>query len=198
MVLPALGRVRGRLLMRIGAGRPSRRPTPRRGHGSEVRHLRPYVPGDSCRAIHWPTSARAGSLVVREWEEEEEGTLVLLVGLPASGSPRARILIEATISLAATIMARAHGTVVLVLPKERPLVVRVDDRAAKVRADELLALADPSGWPDLSEVNRREPVRVVLLSPGHEPPPRLEGVITVIDVSRALDRLDFMPRGNAA
>lgn len=37
--------------------------------GSEaVRNVRPYVSGDAARAVHWPSSARTGALVVREFE----------------------------------------------------------------------------------------------------------------------------------
>jgi uncharacterized protein (DUF58 family) len=36
--------------------------------GDTVRSVRPYVPGDAARLVHWPTSARSGSLVVREHE----------------------------------------------------------------------------------------------------------------------------------
>src|SRR5690606_16704483 len=37
------------------------------GHGGDTtRSVRPYVPGDPAHLVHWPTSARVGSLVVRE------------------------------------------------------------------------------------------------------------------------------------
>jgi uncharacterized protein (DUF58 family) len=38
------------------------------GGGDTVRAVRPYVPGDPARLVHWPTSARRGELVVREQE----------------------------------------------------------------------------------------------------------------------------------
>ena len=38
-----------------------------RGAGSDaVRAVRPYVPGDAARLVHWPTSARRGDARVRE------------------------------------------------------------------------------------------------------------------------------------
>jgi uncharacterized protein (DUF58 family) len=36
--------------------------------GDSVRAVRPYAPGDAARLVHWPTSARLGSLAVRELE----------------------------------------------------------------------------------------------------------------------------------
>ena len=40
----------------------------RRGSGLEPRGLREYVHGDARRHIHWPTSARTGTLMVKEFE----------------------------------------------------------------------------------------------------------------------------------
>ena len=34
--------------------------------------VRPYVPGDPMRRIHWPTSARRGQLVVKEFEQDPQ------------------------------------------------------------------------------------------------------------------------------
>jgi uncharacterized protein (DUF58 family) len=44
----------------------------RRPEGSELRNLREYVPGEDARAIHWKASARAGRLLLREFEQEED------------------------------------------------------------------------------------------------------------------------------
>jgi len=42
----------------------------RKGAGMEFVSVREYHPGDSLRHIHWPTSARVGELMVREFEQE--------------------------------------------------------------------------------------------------------------------------------
>ena len=52
-----------------------------RGGGDTVRAVRPYVPGDPARLVHWPTSARSGSLVVREHEPPPSVGVALLVDL---------------------------------------------------------------------------------------------------------------------
>jgi uncharacterized protein (DUF58 family) len=36
--------------------------------GDAVRAVRPYAPGDAARLVHWPTSARLGTLAIRELE----------------------------------------------------------------------------------------------------------------------------------
>lgn len=41
----------------------------RRADSAEIHGVREYYPGDELRRIHWPTSARAGELVVMELEE---------------------------------------------------------------------------------------------------------------------------------
>jgi hypothetical protein len=38
------------------------------GQGFDLSGLRPYVPGDRLRLLHWPTLARTGDLVVRDFE----------------------------------------------------------------------------------------------------------------------------------
>ncbi len=56
---------------------------PQRGSGDAVRSVRPYVPGDPARFVHWPTSARRGDLVVREHEPPPAMGVALVVDLRA-------------------------------------------------------------------------------------------------------------------
>jgi uncharacterized protein (DUF58 family) len=51
------------------------------GAGDTVRAVRPYVPGDAARLVHWPTSARRGELVVREHEPPPAVGIALQVDL---------------------------------------------------------------------------------------------------------------------
>jgi uncharacterized protein (DUF58 family) len=51
----------------------------RRGEGVELVHLRGYRAGDPPRRIHWKASARMGSLLVRETEQEHHQAFALLV-----------------------------------------------------------------------------------------------------------------------
>ena len=51
----------------------------RRRGGLEFHGLRDYRPGDSLRHIHWRSSARRGAPVVQEFEQENPGTITLLL-----------------------------------------------------------------------------------------------------------------------
>ena len=50
-----------------------------KGQGVEFDEVRPYVPGDDVRSIDWNVTARAGAPFVKEFSEERELTLMLLV-----------------------------------------------------------------------------------------------------------------------
>ena len=50
-----------------------------RGPGHEVHGVREYQSGDSLRHVHWPSTARHGALIVREFERERPARLVVVV-----------------------------------------------------------------------------------------------------------------------
>lgn len=50
-----------------------------KGQGMEFQKVREYLPGDDVRAIDWNVTARAGAPFVKEFSEERELTLMLLV-----------------------------------------------------------------------------------------------------------------------
>lgn len=55
-------------------------------HGDELpRGVRPYVPGDARRRVHWKATARHRELMVRETEGEAIGTLVVVTSLRSRG-----------------------------------------------------------------------------------------------------------------
>lgn len=49
--------------------------------GESVRSVRPYIAGDPSHLVHWPTTARVGSLVVRELEPPVATGLAIVVDL---------------------------------------------------------------------------------------------------------------------
>ena len=57
-----------------------------RGSGMEFEEVRPYVPGDDVRHIDWNVTARASAPFVKQFREERELTLVIV--LDQSGSLR--------------------------------------------------------------------------------------------------------------
>ena len=52
---------------------------PRRGAGPDYLGIREYRTGDSLRHVHWPSTARHGEVMVREFEREQTRRLVVLV-----------------------------------------------------------------------------------------------------------------------
>ncbi|MBV8194122.1 MAG: DUF58 domain-containing protein [Candidatus Dormibacteraeota bacterium] len=72
----------------------------------EYHGLRDYRPGDSPRWIHWRTSARRGELMVKEFEQQNEQDLAILIDpwLPRTKvAPESRDAMEQAISFAATV-----------------------------------------------------------------------------------------------
>ena len=53
--------------------------------GDIVRGVRPYVPGDALRRVHWRTSARVGELMVKEVEDTDSPRLVIALDLGTGG-----------------------------------------------------------------------------------------------------------------
>ena len=56
-----------------------------KGRGIEFAEVREYVPGDDVRSIDWNVTARMGAPFVKQYVEERELTVMLLVDLSASG-----------------------------------------------------------------------------------------------------------------
>jgi uncharacterized protein (DUF58 family) len=139
LVYPALGPLPAAALREAGGGGDSaaRRP----GHGTELRELRPYRRGDAPRLVHWPTTARAGELMVRELEADTalDARLVL-----AGSGLRDRGRLERAISESATLavhLLRAGAGVELVGPGVRVPLGRGAAHAHRVLA--ALALFEP-------------------------------------------------------
>jgi uncharacterized protein (DUF58 family) len=55
------------------------RSVPRRGTGPEFLGVREYRPGDSARHVHWPSTARTGTVMVRELEEQRSRRLAIVI-----------------------------------------------------------------------------------------------------------------------
>ena len=71
--------------------------------------LRDWRPGDPRNRIHWRTSARRGSLTVRQYERRRQSDLLLIVQLwePEKPTDADRARNETIVSFAATVMAEA-------------------------------------------------------------------------------------------
>ncbi len=78
----------------------------RKGPGHDYYGVREYVSGDSLRHIHWPSSARTGTLIVKEYQQEymPAAGVLLIVARPASGT-RYENSLEDSIRATASVVA---------------------------------------------------------------------------------------------
>ncbi len=81
----------------------------RTGAGQEYLGVREYRPGDPQRAVHWRTTARVGQLVVREFEEEVQSRVTLILAGQDVGEPPDSAF-EALVSATASIGIYALNT----------------------------------------------------------------------------------------
>ena len=107
LVYPAVHPVRPREIREAASGEAAAR---RRGRGHDLYNLRAYRAGDEPHLIHWPTTAKSGSLMVRELEEDatEDMRIVLTGTGAAAGEHRERALSEAA-SLAVHLLRGGTG-----------------------------------------------------------------------------------------
>jgi uncharacterized protein (DUF58 family) len=88
--------------------------------------LRPYVPGDDRRYVHWRTSARTGALMVRQFEETRRTHLVLAVSAAPEEYGAAEEF-ELAVSAAASLGLQA-------IREERPVTICVGPRLLPARS----------------------------------------------------------------
>lgn len=58
--------------------------SPKRGHGLELADFRPYAPGDDFRHVDWGAYARSERLYLREFREETELNILMLIDASTS------------------------------------------------------------------------------------------------------------------
>lgn len=160
LVLPAIRRITAPELSalavtweRVGA---------RRDRSSDLYNLRDYRDGDDPRFMHWKTSARVGSLMLREPETENHPKISVVVEDPIPGTSSG--LVEANISLAASLAVHAvqrGWEVQLVLADSRTKLG--SDEPHLDRILEQLALYEPPANPrPLPLVNTAGAIRIKL------------------------------------
>ena len=151
LVRPA--RVSLRVPERAGEGEPRRAARAAVLGEGEFRGLRPFREGDSPRAIHWRSSARTGSLVVREHETTRPAPwcVVLAPGRAAAGEDEAaaRRALDRDVETAAALCRQAveagRAVELRVAGERRPR--RIRDRRALGDALDALARLDSTDAP---------------------------------------------------
>jgi uncharacterized protein (DUF58 family) len=105
-----------------------------RGPGREFHGIREYQHGDSLRHVHWPSTARHGSLVVREFERERPARLTVVVDT-AGDTPAeddAETALDRCCSVAASAVLEAlrlgHGVTLVAGRGGRPTVLEDVER----------------------------------------------------------------------
>lgn len=96
-----LDRMRLGVRPRATAGRQGSHRSPLKAQGVEFAEHRPYVPGDDVRHIDWKAFARHGQLVIRNFEEERDAFVHVLLDVTGSMSRGAPPKIQVAQKLAA-------------------------------------------------------------------------------------------------
>lgn len=117
----------------------------RTGAGEEFLGVRDYRPGDPPRFVHWRSTARAGHLVVREFEEEVASRVSLVLAGADAGNPpdsAYETLVSAAASIGIYALATGHPV----------------DVVRSAPGGEMEHLADPDRFALLDWLARARPV----------------------------------------
>ena len=112
LIYPRIGRLGPAFRRRWqGATELVARPQPHAGvFHDEFHRLREFRTGDNPRDIHWRTSARRGELILREYQQNRDFNLAIILDLwqPDSTRGTESELVESALSFAATVIVE-HG-----------------------------------------------------------------------------------------
>jgi uncharacterized protein (DUF58 family) len=81
-----------------------------RRSGEDFAGLRPYVPGDELRRVHWPSSARFDELIVRQHELPWQGRLTVVVDNTAGYVTDDALDLIASIAASLIVAAHDHAS----------------------------------------------------------------------------------------
>ena len=118
----------------------------RRPSGFELHSVRDYERGESLRRVHWPSTAKRGSLMVKELEDAPRDEVAVVLDARANGAPASAF--DAQVRAAGSILRahvkRSRRSVLLVNGASQELLRAngVDDWGPAL---ELLAAAEPDG-----------------------------------------------------
>lgn len=139
-------------------GDGGRRALVRRASGLEPHGVREYLEGEPLRAVHWPTSARRGELMVRELEDAPRESIAVVLDVDAgsvAGPPGGSSLDDAVRAAAGLVRAHALRSrrVLLVVGAPEPVLQRVRSMGQDWElALDALAAAEPSQGTALREL----------------------------------------------
>ena len=93
----------------------------------EPRGVRPYQPGDPRHGVHWPATAHAGELMVRQWERQVDDPVVIEVSLPP-GPIQAEAEAERVMATVGELLARGVPVVLVTVEASGRVQRQVRDR----------------------------------------------------------------------
>lgn len=131
--------------------------------------LRPYVPGDDRRYVHWRTSARIGQLMVRQFQETRRSQIVLAVSTRRDAYA-SEDEFELAVSIAASIATQVilDGTQLAVVSEQG--VWRTTTVTSMLDASSRLLFGDDGGFTSMRafvrEHTKRMPAPSVLVAVG--------------------------------
>ena len=161
IVAPRLGRLTDRWQREAAAADELvHRQRPRRGaFPDEFEKLRSFRYGDNPRMIHWRTSARQNTLMVREYHEIRDRDLLVLLDLAAEPDDEEALLrVELAVSFAATICvdqlqrSRQSGLAIAAAGRTTEEWTGVAHPASAEPLMRVLALIEPAAEPDLASL----------------------------------------------
>ncbi|MCX2947506.1 DUF58 domain-containing protein [Lentzea sp. NEAU-D7] len=182
-VLPVRGLPSGARRGQVGADERVER------GGTDLVGLREYVPGDDLRRLHWATSARTGTLMIREDADPARPHLAVLLDDNASSyaeEQRFEEAVEVAASLVTSALEQGHP-VRLLTSSGGTDIEEQQDSAPILSALADLALRDVDGRPtvpvrdlDVVAVISGSPVPALVLEAGRA----AFGVVLVVDEKR--------------
>ncbi len=118
--------------------------------GDVVRAVRPYQPGDPARLVHWPTTQRAGTLVVRELEPPVHSGVAVSLHLRAPGDAAETAASDA-FGLVLAVLATGGEARLLTCEPSGPVsgvvTTRLEAGRRLARAVPGTPPPAPAGWP---------------------------------------------------
>lgn len=123
------------------------------GVTESVRGVRPYVSGDPARSVHWPSSARTGSLVVRDFEPPTRVVLAIVLDLRGGDAEAVEAAVARAAGLGRVVLA-AQGELLLATHERAPVVAAVPTVRALDRRLAAARRGDPGPSPDSVPVER--------------------------------------------
>jgi len=133
IVFPVVHQLRPSVAGKVGLGHREIAPTRSADPAAEFRGMREYLPGDSDRLIHWPSSARSDAPLVRDLYETPQPTLTVL--LETYDGAATDVLFEDSVEIAASLVSEA-------LAREVAVTLRTRDRAVPGRAEPVRQTAE--------------------------------------------------------